>query len=145
MKRTACSTCRATRPFKRALGFGTLFAVLVTGGLWLCAIPFYKLRCATCGAEYMRPGAGEIRVQTIVILALLTAPMIAAADEKTRIDRFTKDSARRGYVIIDEKSGRVDTYDKDSKRTGYGVVRPDGRVDRYDTEGRRRGSITPRK
>ncbi len=52
MKRQPCETCKTPRPFKRALGWGTFFAVLLTGGFWLLLVPFYRLRCATCGAPY---------------------------------------------------------------------------------------------
>jgi hypothetical protein len=52
MKVARCLTCQQQRPFKRALGFGTLFAAIITAGLWLLAIPFYPLRCATCGERF---------------------------------------------------------------------------------------------
>jgi hypothetical protein len=49
MKMMYCSNCGKSTGHKRALGFGTLFMVLLTGGLWLIAIPFYPLRCIICG------------------------------------------------------------------------------------------------
>jgi hypothetical protein len=46
---THCPNCRTGTGHKRALGFGTVFAVIVTGGLWLFALPLYPPRCIQCG------------------------------------------------------------------------------------------------
>jgi hypothetical protein len=43
-----CTNCERKTGFKRALGFGTLFAVFITFGLWILAIPFYPKRCTVC-------------------------------------------------------------------------------------------------
>lgn len=53
MKMILCRNCQKLTGYKRALGFGTFFAVVITGGLWLLAIPFYPKRCVVCGlGEY---------------------------------------------------------------------------------------------
>lgn len=39
-----CPNCKKETGYKRSLGFGTLFAVVLTGGLWLVAIYFYPYR-----------------------------------------------------------------------------------------------------
>ena len=44
-----CPNCGKRSGFKRALGFGTLFMVVITLGLWLLIIPFYPARCINCG------------------------------------------------------------------------------------------------
>jgi len=44
-----CPNCKSQRGFKRALGFGTLFIVVLTIGVWLFAIPFYPKGCIVCG------------------------------------------------------------------------------------------------
>ena len=62
---------------------------------------------------------------------------MALAQDRTRVDLYDKESNRRGYVTVDEKTGRLDTYDKESRRTGYGVVQSDGRVDPYRPDGSR--------
>ena len=49
MQMIQCPNCGKLTGFKRALGFGTFFMVLLTCGLWLLAIPFYPVRCMTCG------------------------------------------------------------------------------------------------
>jgi hypothetical protein len=49
MEMIFCPNCGKLKGYKRALGFGTFFAVLLTAGLWLLAIPFYPKRCITCG------------------------------------------------------------------------------------------------
>ena len=49
MQMIHCPNCGKLTGFKRSLGFGTFFMVVLTGGLWLLAIPFYPTRCITCG------------------------------------------------------------------------------------------------
>jgi hypothetical protein len=39
---------------KRALGWGTFFAVILTGGLWLLTLLFYPSRCIVCGSKTQR-------------------------------------------------------------------------------------------
>lgn len=46
-----CPNCGKERGYKRALGWGTFFAVVITGGLWILAIPFYPKRCIACGKK----------------------------------------------------------------------------------------------
>lgn len=43
-----CRACERTTHFKRQFGVGTLIGVVVTGGLWLLALPFYEKRCSIC-------------------------------------------------------------------------------------------------
>lgn len=49
MEMIFCPNCGKLSGFKRALGFGTLFMVVITFGLWLLIIPFYPARCINCG------------------------------------------------------------------------------------------------
>lgn len=49
MQMLQCPNCGKPTGFKRALGFGTLFMVVLTCGLWLLLIPFYPARCINCG------------------------------------------------------------------------------------------------
>ena len=49
MQMLQCPNCGKLTGFKRALGFGTLFMVILTCGLWLLVIPFYPARCINCG------------------------------------------------------------------------------------------------
>ena len=44
-----CPNCNANIGFKRSLGFGTFFMVVITGFIWLLAIPLYPERCIKCG------------------------------------------------------------------------------------------------
>ena len=46
-----CYVCRAPRGFKRNIGIGTVFAVILTGFIWLLIIPFYPKRCIVCGMK----------------------------------------------------------------------------------------------
>ncbi len=45
-----CTVCKKETGRQRALGFATLFAVVITGGLWLLLIPFYQKVCMVCGS-----------------------------------------------------------------------------------------------
>lgn len=49
MKMMNCPNCKRLTGFKRSLGFGTFFMVLLTFGLWLLVIPLYPMRCINCG------------------------------------------------------------------------------------------------
>jgi len=49
MQMIQCPNCGKLTGFKRFLGFGTFFMVLLTCGLWLLMIPLYPARCMTCG------------------------------------------------------------------------------------------------
>jgi hypothetical protein len=49
MEFKSCGNCGKDMGFKRNFGIGTLILVLVTGGLWLIAMPFYPKRCIGCG------------------------------------------------------------------------------------------------
>jgi hypothetical protein len=52
VRRGHCDDCGSQRPFRRAFGWGTFFAVLPTFGGWLLALPFYPLRCTQCGRKW---------------------------------------------------------------------------------------------
>ena len=58
VRRAYCDDCRATRPFQRAFGWGTFFAILFTLGGWFLTLPFYPLRCRECGRPWS-PTTGE--------------------------------------------------------------------------------------
>ncbi len=49
MEMIVCPNCKKLTGYKRAIGFGTFFAVLITFGLWLLILPMYPKRCITCG------------------------------------------------------------------------------------------------
>lgn len=44
-----CLSCQRVTGHKRALGWGTFFAVVLTGGPGLLALPLYKAQCVICG------------------------------------------------------------------------------------------------
>jgi len=73
MQMIQCPNCGKLTGFKRNLGFGTFFMVLITGGLWLLAIPFYPLRCITCGltSSAARGARGALTIVFILILAAM--------------------------------------------------------------------------
>ncbi len=43
-----CALCRRPVDAGRRIGLGTIVLAVLTGGLWLLAIPFYEKRCAIC-------------------------------------------------------------------------------------------------
>jgi hypothetical protein len=49
MVSAVCQSCQRLTGYKRALGWGTFFAVVLTAGLWLLLIPFYRRRFVICG------------------------------------------------------------------------------------------------
>jgi hypothetical protein len=51
MQMIYCPNCQKRTGFRRGLGFGTLFMVVITFGLWLLVIPLYPARCMACGLE----------------------------------------------------------------------------------------------
>jgi hypothetical protein len=44
-----CVLCKRNVTSKRHFTFGTFIAVLVTGGLWIFILPFYRKGCQFCG------------------------------------------------------------------------------------------------
>jgi hypothetical protein len=46
----SCESCKRETGHRRAFSIATLIAVLLTGGLWVLALPFYPIRCVVCGA-----------------------------------------------------------------------------------------------
>ncbi len=44
-----CDNCGRKSGYKRQFGWGTFFAVICTLGFWLLFLPFYPVRCQTCG------------------------------------------------------------------------------------------------
>ena len=51
MEMILCPNCNKLTGYKRVIGFGTFFAVVLSAGLWLLTLPFYPKRCITCGLE----------------------------------------------------------------------------------------------
>jgi hypothetical protein len=73
MQMIQCPNCGKLTGFKRNLGFGTLFMVVITAGLWLLAIPFYPLRCITCGltSSAAKGSKGALIIVFILLLAAM--------------------------------------------------------------------------
>src|ERR1039458_4865327 len=71
MQMIYCPNCGKLTGFKRALGFGTFFMVLLTCGLWLLVIPFYPVRCINCGLQRpSRPVLASILIGCLVLFAI---------------------------------------------------------------------------
>jgi hypothetical protein len=86
MEMIFCPNCGKLTGYKRALGFGTFFAVLLTAGLWLFAIPFYPKRCITCGLSksesvpwYQTWRLGSAILAGGVLAAILFLPSVPKA------------------------------------------------------------------
>jgi len=83
MKFYYCPHCGRETGHKRALGWGTFFAVLLTGGLWLLAIPFYPKRCIICGSKEKPPRSkSELgsSIRQLIFLALLALLIVYIID-----------------------------------------------------------------
>ena len=70
MEMVFCPNCNKLTGHKRVIGFGTFFAVLLTAGFWLLALPFYPKRCITCGLTKTEsvPWYGTRRVMVVPLL-----------------------------------------------------------------------------
>ncbi len=51
---TYCEDCRRKVEARRRIGVGTLILALLTGFVWVVAIPFYSKRCPVCGIKTAR-------------------------------------------------------------------------------------------
>ncbi len=49
MEMVHCSNCGKITGHKRVIGVGTLFAAVITAGLWIFLTPFYPKPCIVCG------------------------------------------------------------------------------------------------
>ena len=80
MEMIFCPNCQKVTGYKRALGFGTLLGFVLTGGLWLLAVPFYPRRCITCGTSDpqllfgLKGSAGLIIAVAVVAILLIALP-----------------------------------------------------------------------
>lgn len=77
MQMMSCPNCNKLTGFKRALGFGTFFAVVMTAGLWLLVIPFYPQRCIVCGLSHNSLMLARNR-QGLIFLGILLAVAFVA-------------------------------------------------------------------
>lgn len=57
-----CMMCRRDVQTRRKIGAGSVILVLVTAGLWILAIPFYRQRCPICSGSMF----GEVEQGTAV-------------------------------------------------------------------------------
>lgn len=57
-----CPSCHRETGHKRALGWGTFFAAILTWGFWLLILPFYPKRCIVCGTQIKKatPARGKL-------------------------------------------------------------------------------------
>ena len=81
MEMIFCPNCNKLTGYKRVLGFGTFFAVLLTGGSWLLTIPFYPKRCINCGLRksHSVPWYQTWRLAFVLILGLLAFASLMTA------------------------------------------------------------------
>lgn len=76
-----CPNCGKLTGYKRALGFGTLFAIALTAGFWLLALPFYPKRCITCGLRKSDSVPWYSTWRLGLVLAIAVVAFGAAMDE----------------------------------------------------------------
>jgi hypothetical protein len=108
MEMIFCQNCGELTGYKRALSFGTFFAVLLTAGLWLLAIPFYPKRCITCGlgksdsAPWYKTWRLGLALAVAVIAGGGTASLLRSAHKSPAVD------ADSGYALLGFQGGTKD-------------------------------------
>ena len=117
-----CPNCGKRSGFKRALGFGTFFAVLITCGLWLLVIPFYPVRCINCGmtrgAAFWESNPRMAAITTSVILGLVVVLVISgllsekSAPQTAQMPANTSPPAAKPIALSEEELKRL----KDSRQ-----------------------------
>ncbi len=73
MQTLHCPSCGRNTGFKRSLGFGTFFAVILTFGLWLFIIPLYPARCVVCGTTRQYAVTHDPQNKGALIVSLVLA------------------------------------------------------------------------
>jgi hypothetical protein len=101
-----CDNCGKPTGHRRAFGWGTFFAVVLTAGLWLLTLPFYPSRCIVCGSGTARrrspllaavlsglfPGLGQLynrerlKALLFVIGGVVTAVPFSLVDVDINLD-----------------------------------------------------------
>ena len=85
MELSYCGNCEKKTGHKRSTSFATFFAVIITMGIWIFAIPFYPKRCIICGmtkgdglrlASAKGLGTGNIPLIKMVGWALLIVVIV---------------------------------------------------------------------
>jgi len=72
MQMIHCPNCCKLTGFKRDIGFGTFFLVVITGGLWLLAVLFYPSRCIVCGLTSSAARGSRKGLAIVFLLILAT-------------------------------------------------------------------------
>jgi hypothetical protein len=85
-----CALCSRPVEAKRQIGAGTIILAVVTGGIWLLAIPFYSKRCCICKSTAVStkgPGGGTIATGTAQL-------RLAGLEQRLRTTEGELDTAR---------------------------------------------------
>lgn len=82
MKTYYCKSCNRETGYKRAFGWGTFFAIILTGFVWILILPFYPKRCIICGNEY---GVTTISRDVSYVKSIAIKPRIHSQEEKLAI------------------------------------------------------------
>jgi len=61
MSTMQCNLCDRPVEAKKYIGAGTLILCILTGGLWIIAILFYRQRCSICKSDNLIEVGGEMR------------------------------------------------------------------------------------
>lgn len=86
-----CALCGRPVEAKRQIGAGTIILAVVTGGLWLVAIPFYQKRCSICrsAAVSWTPPAATGRISAVEERLTRTEGELEAANAE--LDRLRQE------------------------------------------------------
>jgi TonB family protein len=79
MQMIQCQNCGKLTGFKRNLGFGTIIMIVLTAGFWIFVLPFYPVRCITCGLKRASiPTKSSESNALFAMLALIVVVLIVA-------------------------------------------------------------------
>jgi uncharacterized protein (DUF983 family) len=73
-----CDNCGKPTGHRRAFGWGTFFAVVLTAGFWLLTLPFYPSRCIACGAVVPASSQNEDALKFAVVFVGLIGAWVVA-------------------------------------------------------------------
>lgn len=95
-----CALCSRPVEARRQIGAGTIILAVLSGGLWLLTVPFYRKRCSICKSPAVsdgKPGAAALSGGAASVARLTTVEQRLSATEgeleaaNSELDRLRKE------------------------------------------------------
>lgn len=130
MKITYCPSCKRETGFKRALGWGTFFACILTAGLWLFIIPFYPQRCVICAnnaatevkgkrkTDFKR--VGQVLVGFLIFMAVMV--VISWIAQLTSKSEKSQDTAQVSSKMKSKREATIERLRKEFTDNRVGLM-----------------------